>query len=1323
MTTAYWPPSAGPSTLTGLADVAIASVANGDLLQFNSSSGKWENSPGVLNSLLDVNTAGVANFDRLEYDSATTTWKPKPYPSNLLTAGAVGCQYTTLQAAINAAAALATAGAPYTVEAYGVFTENITLKDYVWITGSDYGACIINGTVDGTGVAGGLKSCTVNVTPNADGFVGLKTGNCQFFRTAVNVNYAADYAFSGVQINSTTLAVFNESQVTISGASVNNTKDIQGILVSGTGQVALFGAAVVGYANAISGGHCCIKITGGAEIIVESSVFRMQETNAAFGGTAMGACCTSAGTAGAIREFNGCNFRLIGITGATIAFYLNAGGVGAEINYNSCTVYFNGFSSESIESTVAGDFQYIRGMAANRAAGSSGTGYALISPYDFYQTGRKVWGGSGTYYTVSGATFTVDRPGIGYIRSTPCKWAGGQSVTLTANATNYVYIDINGTLQKTTSPVETTWTDNIPLFEVLYDSTNHLIVREDHPNDFESSISVVWHRVFSILISGSGGLISRTGSGTGALAADREINISGGAKVEDHGLTTDINAGTSITIQFWYKNGSGQWKRHANQSQVPMVYGTTPTAMANGEYSVIRLYASKDDLNSSTPKYIGVIDAVKYSNATQADNAIATGTVRAADTTLAECELAQLGYAVILMNASGGYITKVTPAKQAFGAAFVGGTAATTADLVALTTTSFGNLLSAAESTVQAAMDVIDNLDPSTAVSLSIASVNATAVIIGHTGITTTILDSMVAGADAGRYTPHVLYGGVVRKNVYGKRASFLTPGRAGTWSRSQAVASVSSWRTQTSAMDLGWFGVCWSPELGLFCAVAMTDSGKRVMTSPDGITWTSRTSAADNDWRSVCWSPELGLFCAVALTGTGNRVMTSPDGITWTTRTSAADNNWMNICWSPELGLFCAVAQSGTGNRVMTSPDGITWTTRTSAADNSWGSVCWSPELGLFCTVATTGTGNRVMTSPDGITWTTRTSAADNEWRSVCWSPELGLFCTVAATGTGNRVMTANDLSSPMVSSTGGMIFGGATNDPYTSYHLTNKSLFSPTPTGANVGRGQWIIGANAYIGASNYSPTRLQGLTGSYIVFGTQADDTTTAFAIGINAYNDSATTSAKQTIAINGLGSISLGATTFTGQHTIYGTVALNQGDLDSTAMELRGSGEDALVRVRGGGTNSSNGLELTFIGSATDSTRRFEIGDIDSTIASFKGNGTVYNYANSTAWNTTSDSRVKTNIREISSGLDKILRLHPVHFEYIHKPGKTKTSFIAQEFEQVLPGHIVESSCPNEIAEVLPELKGKLIKSLDCDLYPYLVKAIQELKELFERRIKH
>jgi hypothetical protein len=136
---------------------------------------------------------------------------------------------------------------------------------------------------------------------------------------------------------------------------------------------------------------------------------------------------------------------------------------------------------------------------------------------------------------------------------------------------------------------------------------------------------------------------------------------------------------------------------------------------------------------------------------------------------------------------------------------------------------------------------------------------------------------------------------------------------------------------------------------------------------------WIISTSAADNSWFSVCWSPELGLFCAVANSGVGNRVMTSPDGVTWTTRTSAADNDWRSVCWSSELGLFCAVGGSGTGNRVMTSPDGVTWTTRSSAADNGWLAVCWSPELGLFCAVANGGAGTRVMTSKSAYSYSYR--------------------------------------------------------------------------------------------------------------------------------------------------------------------------------------------------------------------------------------------------------------------------------------------------------------------------------------------------------------
>ena len=101
-----------------------------------------------------------------------------------------------------------------------------------------------------------------------------------------------------------------------------------------------------------------------------------------------------------------------------------------------------------------------------------------------------------------------------------------------------------------------------------------------------------------------------------------------------------------------------------------------------------------------------------------------------------------------------------------------------------------------------------------------------------------------------------------------------------------------------------------------------MSYKNKRLVNSTLAVkavsTWVTRASAVDNWWTNICWSPELGLFCAVAINGTGNRVMTSPDGITWTIRTSAADNTWTSVTYGN--GLFVAVSNTGTGNRVMTS-------------------------------------------------------------------------------------------------------------------------------------------------------------------------------------------------------------------------------------------------------------------------------------------------------------------------------------------------------------------------------------------------------------------
>jgi len=223
----------------------------------------------------------------------------------------------------------------------------------------------------------------------------------------------------------------------------------------------------------------------------------------------------------------------------------------------------------------------------------------------------------------------------------------------------------------------------------------------------------------------------------------------------------------------------------------------------------------------------------------------------------------------------------------------------------------------------------------------------------------------------------------------------------------SPAIAS-SQWTLRRSANEANlWSSMCWSPELRLFVAVAVTGAN-RIMYSPDGINWTLGPTTGDaNNWRSVCWSPKLRLFVAVANGGT-NRVMYSSNGTTWTLVASATETNeWRSVCWSPELRLFLAVASTGT-NLVMYSSDGITWTSVTTNS-NEWRSVCWSPEMRLFVAVAITGT-NRIMYSSNGTTWTVGpTTGNANQWYAVCWSPELSMFVAVAGSGA-NRIMYSSD-------------------------------------------------------------------------------------------------------------------------------------------------------------------------------------------------------------------------------------------------------------------------------------------------------------------------
>jgi hypothetical protein len=241
---------------------------------------------------------------------------------------------------------------------------------------------------------------------------------------------------------------------------------------------------------------------------------------------------------------------------------------------------------------------------------------------------------------------------------------------------------------------------------------------------------------------------------------------------------------------------------------------------------------------------------------------------------------------------------------------------------------------------------------------------------------------------------------------------------------------AVSSWRritTNSTVSNSQWNDVCWCPELRLFVAVGVKNTGSSaVITSNDGITWTpatiTDTSITSTQWQTICWSPQLRLFVAGGAYS-DLKLMYSTNGTTWNPLPdSGVGVNIRHMCWSPELSLFVAITM--TGPRVATSSDGYNWTERYLSSpliNSNWDAVCWSPELGLFVAVAYNEI--KVMISRNGIDWTRvdiDASVFGGQWSSITWSSQLGIFVAVskATGGTSARVMTSRDAITWVLSS-----------------------------------------------------------------------------------------------------------------------------------------------------------------------------------------------------------------------------------------------------------------------------------------------------------------
>lgn len=97
--------------------------------------------------------------------------------------------------------------------------------------------------------------------------------------------------------------------------------------------------------------------------------------------------------------------------------------------------------------------------------------------------------------------------------------------------------------------------------------------------------------------------------------------------------------------------------------------------------------------------------------------------------------------------------------------------------------------------------------------------------------------------------------------------------------------------------------------------------------------------------------------------------------------------------------------------------------------------------------------------------------------------------------------------------------------------------------------------------------------------------------------------------------------------------------------------------------------------------------------------------------------TSDAREKTGIESLQYGLDELLQLNPVNYQWKDEPeGETKLGLIAQELEQVIP-EVVAAPKPSEITNEEGEKAGgsERYGVYYTELIPVLIKSIQEQQE--------
>ena len=312
-----------------------------------------------------------------------------------------------------------------------------------------------------------------------------------------------------------------------------------------------------------------------------------------------------------------------------------------------------------------------------------------------------------------------------------------------------------------------------------------------------------------------------------------------------------------------------------------------------------------------------------------------------------------------------------------------------------------------------------------------------------------------------------------------------------------------------------------------------------------------------------------------------------------------------------------------------------------------------------------------------DGAVVTFRNAISSN----TTTTPTLNV--TYGSTATGATVIKKYNNQALSAGDTGGV--GYVCQLVYSSSNSA-WMLLNPAP-GAATGVTSLIVG-NSGIGFSGYSG--VSGYTGAV-----------TAYNQGVLTINGSSGVAGAVTLTPASIGAVSLSSNTLASPIGIavsaVGTQAFNitsggfTGGISPTSIQLSTTGLGILSAV---------GTGITIVTPSFGANATFNVSGYN-----YQGN-------NGSAWATTSDIAVKTNISSITNSLEKINSLKPSYFEYKNDLGNVKAGFIAQEFSEVFPNLVHDQNITEEFLPFVSKNK-KTIKAISPELMPYLVGAIKEL----------